>query len=136
MTSTRLNNLITLFRKNLLFWNPRYVFSGSRIGESRIIGSRVLMNSRTTGTIMSMIKVPVKAQPVYRSGVIPSHLIVLFTSIVKFLTNEIIVLALDFAHGEIVSWRKHETKLLQDLIYLNNCCKQLFMVVVLLQLLR
>jgi len=31
---------------------------------------------------------------------------------------------------------KHEIKPLQDLICLNNCCKQLIMVVVLLQLLQ
>jgi len=32
------------------------------------------------------------------------------------LTNKFIALALEFAHDKIFSWRKHESKLLQDFI--------------------
>jgi len=52
---------------------------------------------------------------------IPSHLVVLFTSR-GVLANEFITLGLDFAHDEIVSLvsqRKHESKLLQDLVHLK-----------------
>ena len=37
----------------------------------------------------------------------------------KVLANEFMALALDFAHDEIFSWSKYESKLLQDLVHLK-----------------